>query len=116
VEDDEKEHGTKHVEKHGIKMVSFRVKPINMTIKHVGHPRQGVPVAGVRRGKRPLDVFNAQSGIDVWVFHNIDVVVEDNKMVVLHLPEHRQNQDGKKETDYERDLAVLTRVLHTINP
>ena len=77
---------------------SERKKELN--VQHMGQPGEGMPVAGMGGGQSPFDIFQAQTGFDMQIVCNVLVVVETNKIVVLHLPISSKGCHNEKQTDY----------------
>lgn len=53
-----------------------------MYVEHVGDPGNRVPVAGVKRGEGPFEVFDTQAGINMLIGDDIDRVVEVDEVVM----------------------------------
>jgi hypothetical protein len=59
IEDQEEEDGVEEVEEEAGEVVSSRCKAVEPGIKHVGQPRQGMPIAGVAGAKGPSEARQA---------------------------------------------------------
>ena len=69
-------------------------QPEHLTVQHMGHPRQGMPVAGMGGGKGPCDGIGRYAVLHMRVVIYVIIVVIINKIKFLHLPiNRRRNKD-----------------------
>ena len=90
-------------------MVPCGVQPEELDVQHVGHPGQGMPVAGIADGgESPTQVFNGQAVQHVAVFGNVNVIVEIDEVAQGNLPEGAGDDDRKNDADQEASGCLST--------
>ena len=72
------------VEEKAREVVPRRRHPEEADVRHVGHPRERMPVRGLGRGDRPGGVAGGQSGADVRVADDVLLVVVADEAVAEH--------------------------------
>jgi hypothetical protein len=73
-------------------MMPSRMQTIDLDVKHVGDPCEGMPISSVGGRECPEDTLEAESSVDVWVLEHIDIVIEVDESMVSNLPEGCQGQ------------------------
>jgi hypothetical protein len=80
-----------------VEMVPPRGKTIKMTIQHVGQPRHGVPIVYVTKRERPPYSIPGKAFLDVFVFCDIEIIIQIKEIMVLGLPIEPKNHDRQGE-------------------
>jgi len=57
------------------------VRSEELAVQHVTKPGQRVPVTGVTGSEGPFDGFRRDTGLDIWVFGDVGVVVVTEKIM-----------------------------------
>jgi len=68
------------------------MKTEKLAVQHVRQPGQGVPVADLVETKRPEEVLDGQSFLNVWIRGDVEIVVEIYEFMALHLPIGKERQ------------------------
>ena len=61
-------------------------QPENLTVQHMGQPRQRMPVVGIRVGESPDDGIECNTVLNMGIFVHVFIVVIIDKIKSLHLP------------------------------
>ena len=72
--------------------MAARMQTIDLDVKHMGDPREGMPIPSVSGRECPENTLEAESSVDVWVVDDIDIVIEVDESIVSNLPESCQGQ------------------------
>jgi len=88
VEEPEQKKRTQDVQNQIRDMVSAGMQSVKLVIEHQGQPGQGMPEFRVGGAECPDNALRCNAGLDVMVFCDIDIVVNIDKVKLLHLPVH----------------------------
>ena len=78
-------------------MVASRIHCEELAVEHVREPRQGMPVVGIDRLKRPDDVAPGESHLHMAIPGDVFVIIIADEVKAAHLPEYASgNQDKEK--------------------
>ena len=78
-------------------MVAGRIRCEELAVQHVREPRQGMPVVGIDRLKRPGDAGLCQSRLHMAILGDIFVIIIADEVKAAHLPEYAGgHQDENK--------------------
>ena len=84
-----KQNDVRAVLQHIHKMMRPRLQPEKLTIQHVRHGRERVPIIGMDVGERPNNTAPVQSRPNVVVFADVDRIIEVEEPVADRLAENR---------------------------
>ena len=82
-------------------MVHAGAQSVNLAIQHVREPGYRMPVGllFVFKTESPNDAVQANSGLDVLIVGDIQIVVEVDKIMVPYLPVYCQYGKCEKQTN-----------------
>ena len=69
-------------------MITAGIQAIELIIKHQGEPCQGMPEFGIGCAECPAKSFQRDPGLDMNVLCDINVIVEIDEVILIHLPEN----------------------------
>src|SRR2546423_1428995 len=80
-------------------MMSPRLKPVELAIKHVRDGGNRVPVVGVHMGKGPANSAKAEAARDLRLIVDVNIIVVVQELVPDGLAKHNPHKNGKKNAD-----------------
>ncbi len=81
-------------------MMPSRVQSIELNIKHVGYPCQGMPVCGVIGSECPADTFHRYAILNMGVFCHIDGIIVISEIAGMDLPECDKGGNSQGDVNY----------------
>jgi len=81
LQEQKQEHGIDNMERQVGEVRRAGIQPEQLDIEHVGHPGQGMPIAGVVGGEGPECARPGQAGLHLWVLGDVILVVEIEELM-----------------------------------
>ena len=100
-EQEKKKGRCRAVQQHIHKMMRTRLQTEKLTIQHVRHGRERMPIMGMDVGERPSNALPAQSGTNVVIFADVNRVVEVDEVMADRLAENRPRNRDQRGTNRE---------------
>jgi hypothetical protein len=107
IENKKQQQRARRVKHHVCQMVRPGVHAEKLHVQHVRKPRQGMPVAGVSRGKGPNYVSTRQTTSYVRVLADVVGIVIAHKVVAEHLCVDNEDHNRQNQTEPELTKSGL---------
>ena len=79
-------------------MVTAGIEAVKLIIEHERQARYRVPkVVGMDFTKRPAKSVQCDSGLNMTILCNINVIIEIDEVVLIHLPENSKGYKSKNQ-------------------
>ena len=81
------------------RMVSTRIQPIEMAVKHMGEPCKWVPLTIMTWSESPKDPRKTYSPLHLGVFSDVQIIIKIYESIISYLPIGYKAYQDKKKTD-----------------
>jgi hypothetical protein len=78
-------------------MVTAGIHPMKLIIKHQRNPRQRVPEFGISCAESPTQSVQRNSGREVTVLRDINIIIEIDEVELIHLPENSKCNNSQND-------------------
>ena len=91
-------------------MVSAGMQAKDLTIQHVRHPGEWMPVAGIAALKCPRNILRGETARYMRVFGDVLMIIDRDKIVTYDRQIAQPGEEGERQT--QQNLQISTRQIH----
>ena len=74
-------------------MIAAGIQTVKLIIEHEGKPGQRMPEFGIGCAKRPAKSIGRDSGLNVIIFRDVNMIIEIDKTILIYLPVNSQRNN-----------------------
>jgi len=98
-ENRKQEKGVENMKKQTGQVVRTRMQTEQVAVRHVGKPRQGMPVVSLRGGEGAGDVLHSKPPLHPRILGDILRIIIVDEVVIPYLPVHGEDTDHQHDAD-----------------